>query len=166
MPRRPPLRPLLLGLLLLALPACSSDPEPAPRATGPVDVPAASVDDATRAACARLVAGLPDEVDPGVERRPVSGDAELTAAWGDPVVTLECGVPLPDRPEEPVSVNGLVWSVRDIGAGFRWTTTDRVVNVAVEVPDAYPNGAELINPLVAPVTAVLPAVTPTATPSP
>ena len=163
MPRRPPLRPLLLGLLL-ALPACSSGPEPAPRASGPVDVPAAAVDDATRAACAQLVAGLPDEVDPGVERRPVSGQAELTAAWGDPVVTLECGVPLPDRPEEPVSVNGLVWSVRDIGAGFRWTTTDRAVNVAVEVPDAYPNGVELINPLVAPVTAALPAATPTPPP--
>lgn len=157
MPGRPPLRRLLPGLLLLALPACSADPEPAPRATGPVDVPAAAVDDTARTACAGLVAALPAEIDPGVGRRPVSGDDELTAAWGDPAVTLECGVPLPDRPEEEVSVNGLMWSVRDIGAGFRWTTTDRAVNVAVEVPDAYPNGAELINPLVAPVSDALPA---------
>ena len=100
-----------------------------------------------RDACALLTASLPFEVDPGVQRRSVVGDRELTAAWGDPPVTLECGVPEPDRPEEPVVVNGVTWSVRDIGAGFRWTTRDRVANVAVEIPDAYENGAEIVNPI-------------------
>ena len=89
-------------------------------------------------------------------RRPVEGDPPRLAAWGDPPVTLECGVALPDRPEEPVSVNGVMWSVRDVGAGFRWTTTDRVVNVAVEIPDAYDNGVEIVNPLAAPVEQALP----------
>ena len=110
--------------------------------------------------CSDLLASLPDEVDPGVRRRPVSGTPALTAAWGDPPVTLECGVPAPERPEEPVIVNGLTWSVRDIGAGFRWTTRDRAANVAVEIPDAYENGAEIVNPLAAPILGALPAAAP------
>ena len=152
MPGRPPLRLALLAVTLLA--GCTtSTPEPA---TGPVDVTAEAVDATTAAACRRLVAALPDEVDPGVTRRPVSGDPGLTAAWGDPAVTLVCGVPEPDRPEEPVIVNGVTWSVRDIGAGFRWTTRDRPVRVAVDIPDAYENGAEIVNPLSGPVASALP----------
>ena len=91
-----------------------------------------------------------------MRRRPVEGTPGRLAAWGDPPVTLECGVTLPERPEEPVSVNGVLWSVRDIGAGFRWTTTGRTVDVAVEIPDAYENGAELVNPLAAPIEQNLP----------
>lgn len=118
-------------------------------------MPVPSVDEPTRASCAALAAALPTEVDPGVERRPVSGDEELTAAWGDPPVTLECGVPDPDRPDEAVTVNGVSWSVRDVGAGYRWTTRDLTLNVAVEIPDAYDNGAEIVNPLAEPILAVL-----------
>ena len=108
------------------------------------------------AACAALVEALPDEVDPGVERRPVTGDAERTAAWGDPAVTLECGVEQPQRLEPPVIVNGVAWTVRDIGAGFRWTTSGRTVLAAVTIPDAYTNGVELVFPLSPVVAQTLP----------
>ena len=124
------------------------------------DPPAVSPEAAS--ACATLVAALPDEIDPGVRRRPVEGDASRTAAWGDPAVVLQCGVQEPDRPEEPASVNGVLWSVRDIGPGFRWTTEELAVPVAVEIPDAYESGAELVNPLAEPLLATLP----TAAPSP
>jgi len=107
-------------------------------------------------ACAALLAALPDEIDPGVRRRAVTTDPARTAAWGDPAVTLECGVPEPDRPDQPAQVNGVVWSVRDIGAGFRWTTAELAVFVAVDIPDAYQNGAELVNPLAAPLSTTLP----------
>jgi hypothetical protein len=109
-------------------------------------VPVERVQAAARAQCVAFVAALPDEVDPGVRRRPVTGDAGLTAAWGDPPVTLACGVPAPDRPEDQVVVNDVSWSVRDIGAGFRWTS-DTAVRVAVEIPDAYANGVEIVNPI-------------------
>ena len=121
-----------------------------------------SADAATAQTCTRLVAALPEEVDPGVERRDVVGDPTRAAAWGDPPVTLECGVPPPERPDEPVIVNGVRWSVRDIGPGFRWTTSGLRVNVAVEIPDAYRNGAEIVNPLAAPLLETVP----TAAPSP
>jgi len=118
-----------------------------PLAAGPVS-------DEIVSACADLVAELPAEIDPGVERRDVE-PADRFAAWGEPAVVLECGVPRPDREEPPAIVNGVAWTVRDIGAGFRWTTRDLVVNVAVDIPDDYPNGAELVNPLAAPITATL-----------
>jgi hypothetical protein len=111
-------------------------------------------------ACRALLDGLPDEVDPGVTRRPVEGDDGRTAAWGDPPVVLQCGVAESDRPEEPAELNGVLWSVRDIGAGYRWTTQDRVPAVAVDVPDAYENVAEVVLPLSAPVQAAIPLVTP------
>ena len=142
----------LAGLTALTVAGCSSGPGPvaigAPLTTGAVSAEVA-------AECAELVAALPDEVDPGVERREVTGGSERFAAWGDPAVVLECGVVRPDREEPPAIVNGVAWTVRDVGAGFRWTTRDLVVNLAVDVPDAYPNGAELVNPLAAPITGTL-----------
>ena len=126
---------------------------PAPSA-GPPLAPA----DAS--ACRALLDALPAEVDPGVTRRPVEGDDGRTAAWGDPAVVLQCGVAESDRPEEPAQLNGVLWSVRDIGAGYRWTTQDRVPAVAVDVPDAYENVAELVLPLSDPVEQTIPLPTP------
>jgi hypothetical protein len=109
------------------------------------------------AACAALLDALPDQIDPGVERRAVSPDSGRTAAWGDPAVTLECGVPAPERLEPPVIVNGVDWTVRDVGPGFRWTTSGRAVNIAVTLPDHYENGVELIFPISPAVEQTVPA---------
>lgn len=116
-------------------------------------MPAPSADPQVAGACAALLAALPEEVDPGVQRRPVR-DGTRTAAWGDPPVTLTCGVPLPEEPEARVTVNGVVWSVRASGAGFRWTALELAVPVAVEIPRAY-GGAEVVNPLAAPLLATV-----------
>jgi len=115
-------------------------------------------------ACRALLDALPDEVDPGVIRRPVEGGGGRVAAWGDPAVVLQCGVEESDRPEEPAQVNGVLWSVRDIGAGYRWTTQDRVPAVAIDIPDAYENVAELVVPLAEPVQRAIPLPAPTPTP--
>jgi hypothetical protein len=139
-----------------------------------VPVPSAgpALSPADAQACRALLAALPDEIDPGVARRPVEGDDGRSAAWGDPAVVLQCGVAESDRPEEPAQVNGVLWSVRDIGAGYRWTTQDRRPAVAVEVPDAYANVAELVVPLAEPVQSAVPlaqsvqSAVPLATPVP
>jgi hypothetical protein len=118
---------------------------PAPTASGP-DV---------EAVCADLLAALPDEVDPGVARRPVEPDSGRTAAWGDPPVLLECGVAPPERAEPPFAVNGVAFTTRDVGSGTRWTTYGRTVTAAVTVPDGY-SGAEIVLPLAVPVDRTLP----------
>ena len=112
------------------------------------------------ATCTDLVAGLPDEVDPGVARRPVTADAQRTAAWGEPPVLLACGVAPPERLSEPVTVNDVQWNIRDSGASFTWTTTDRVVPVEVVVPDGYDNPAEIVNPIATVVAERVPATLP------
>jgi hypothetical protein len=137
-------------------------------ASGPVDVPALpEAEGSTRSACAQLLAALPAEIDPGVGRRPVTGDPERIAAYGDPAVVVRCGVPAPERITEAVQINRVDWSVRDSGAGFEWTTVGRAATVSVELPDVYEERgfAELIVPLTGPITATLPAPTPTPTPT-
>jgi hypothetical protein len=124
--------------------------------TGPVEVPDPSVAGAdVDAACAALVDALPDEVDPGVERRPVTGNDRRTAAWGDPAVTLECGVPPPERAEPPFVINRVAFTTRDVGPATRWTTYGRTVYAAITVPDDY-SGVEIVLPLVEAIAAALP----------
>ena len=89
------------------------------------------------AACAALLSGLPQELDKGVRRRPVTGDATRTAAWGDPAVTLQCGVPLPDQTQTPLLVDGLPFVTKEGGGRVLWTTQDRAVNVLLDIPTSY-----------------------------
>ena len=112
-----------------------------------VPVPATSTSLAA-SACARLVAALPDELDVGVRRRPVTGDATRTAAWGDPAITLRCGVPLPDQSLEPIQIDGLdLVTVKSAGL-VTWTTLDRAVGVAIAVPTSYEEQVYDVQPLV------------------
>ena len=130
-------------LAAAALTGCSRELEP-------VDVPRPPVSGAEAdAACRALLDRLPDEVDPGVRRREVR-DPARTAAWGDPPVTLECGVPAPDPLDAPLVVNGTGFTVHDVGRATRWTTYGRTVRAAVTIPDRYENGVELVYPLAEP----------------
>jgi hypothetical protein len=135
------------------LAACGEDGP----ATGPVPVPPpdAQAGPEVDAVCAALLDALPDEVDPGVERRPVEPDSGRTAAWGDPPVLLECGVAPPERNEPPFVVNGVAFTTRDVGPATRWTTAGRTVLAAVTVPDDY-SGAEIMLPLATAIEATLP----------
>jgi hypothetical protein len=113
-------------------------------------------------ACRALLAALPDQLDKGVRRRPVSGDATRTAAWGDPPITLRCGVPLPDQNLEPIVIDGLSFVTTKSGVITTWTTSNRAVNVSVDVPSPYQEQVYVVTPLVAPLLKALP--TPAAAP--
>ena len=89
---------------------------------------------AVTTACTALTGALPDELDKGVRRRRVTGDATRTAAWGEPPVTLQCGVPRPDQTGESLVVDGLAFVTRRAGDHVVWTTRDRAVNVALDIP--------------------------------
>ena len=88
-------------------------------------------------ACTSLLASVPDELDTGVRRRPVTGDAHRTAAWGDPAITLRCGVAPPDQTLEPIVIDGFKLVTATSGGVVTWTTFDRAVNVAIDVPTSY-----------------------------
>jgi hypothetical protein len=111
-----------------------------------VDVPAPVPPAEVAAACAALPAALPEQVE-SQSRRPTSPASSLTAAWGDPAIVLRCGVPRPAALEptsEVVEVNGVEWFGEPTADGYVFTTTGRVANVEVRVPNAY---APEVNPL-------------------
>ncbi len=108
----------------------------------PVPVPT-SVDPVVVRVCSALLRAVPEELGDGLERRAVTGDPLRTAAWGEPAVTLECGVPRPTRDEPPVELGPnddgplVAFTTRDVGAATRFTTSASAVTVAVTVPDQY-----------------------------
>jgi hypothetical protein len=111
-------------------------------------------------ACSALVSSLPDELDTGVRRRPVTGDARRTAAWGDPAITLQCGVARPDQTLEPIVIDGLKLVTQKAKGVITWTTFDRAVNVALAVPTSYEEQVYDVQPLV-PMLKKLPEPRPT-----
>jgi len=108
--------------------------------------------------CTELLAALPDVLSDGLARRPVTGDATRTAAWGDPAVTLACGAPEADPTAErlrlgPTSDTLLSFAIDDVGAATAYTTVGLDVPVVVTVPDAH--DATVLVPLVEPLRRAL-----------
>lgn len=103
-------------------------------------MPAASLD-----RCARLQARLPASLGPGLARRRVTPASPLTAAWGDPAVTLRCGARLPAVP--PTSfvavVDGQRWLTLPAGGGTRAFAVGRPVLVEVFLP-GQAQGADVL----------------------
>ena len=133
-----PRRPLLaLALAVVALlSGCSAA----------VAVPEPTPDEADRSTCTALVAALPEEVEGGLRRTAEPG--VLTAAWGDPPITLRCGVPTPPAltpSSECLEVDGVGWFAEDGEGGVLFTTVGRAVAVEVGVPADY---APEVEPLV------------------
>jgi len=126
-----PLRPLgsagvTLGLFTLV--ACS----------GAVDLEPADLDPAEAVICSDLLAELPSEL-AGQGRRDVA-PAGSGVAWGDPPVTLRCGVTDAlglGAASDCQVVDGVGWYPEELSDGFRFTTVGRTTPVEVVVPAAY-----------------------------
>jgi hypothetical protein len=147
---------LVVGALVASqILARQTDPSPSngPLALGPVPVPAAASAD-----CARLLSGLPMEIDTGsglAPRRALAAPAPPgTVAWGgqqeasgrpeDQPIVLRCGLPTPPElgPTSPLlDVDGVSW-LRIPGDGVStWITTDRAIFVGLTLPDGIGSGA-------------------------
>ncbi len=128
-----------------------------------VSVPGAASSSA-QADCAALTKAVPQTVD-NENRRSTSPDSPLTAAWGNPAITLRCGVPEPEilRPgsktynpsADEAYVDGVAWLIEKVSDGYRFTAAQRAVYVELDVPSAY---SPETNPLVDLAAAVIKAV--------
>lgn len=136
---------LPLGLLLSSLLAGCG-------ALGPVAVTSPEVSAADRAACEALLGDLP-EVLAGEDVREVSPASALGAAWGDPAITLTCGVSLPEEFDEFSSceeADGVGWfvpvdQVEDQSADVTLTAAGFRPIVQVVLPGSYrPEGAATV----------------------
>lgn len=127
-------RLLTAGMAALLLAGCAA----------PVALPDPETDGPTRQACAALVAATPDQVI-GTARRQTTG--ELAAAWGDPPITLACGIARPEGmgpTSQCLEVDGVGWWPQDGATGQVFTTLDRATYVQVGVPNGYGNTGEVL----------------------
>lgn len=111
--------------------------------------PLAITSDATRDACAALVADLPPELSMG-RAWSVEPDPRSTAAWGSPPVVLRCGddVPKAQPTDQLLDVDGVTWLVQPLTNGEQYTTVDRTPGVTVTVPSEYIPTAAVLTELV------------------
>ena len=123
-----------LSATLLLLTACS-----APR----VELKYFNVDESMRTDCIALVQRLPGHVLDQGQREIVAYEldqSKLAAVWGDPVITLLCGVfaPLTLKPtSELVTVNEISWFPEETTNGYIFTSTNLRARVLVRVPADY-----------------------------
>ncbi|MFI8520570.1 DUF3515 domain-containing protein [Streptomyces sp. NPDC085481] len=141
-------------VLLVAVAGCSS---PDAKASVPVPRPQA----AEAAVCRALAKELPDTV-AGLERTGTEPDSELTAAWGDAAIVLRCGVPRPEKMNDPqaqgVDADGVNWLFEPReGDGPRFTTTYRKAYVEVTLDERYAHDVAPLVGLAAPVKKAVPS---------
>lgn len=119
---------VLLGAVVGGLAGC----------TRPVAVsPPVELSPSAAQACADLATLLPDKLNPVGDRREVTPQSLLTAAWGDPPAVLRCGVPRPTAmspTSQLITVNGVDWFPEELTAGYLMTTVGRTANVEITVP--------------------------------
>jgi len=146
-----PVTVVLLAVAVLAERHSGSGAEPlAPASSAPATAkaskalpsvkvaPPPALSAAQQRACQDLISALTtDLVD--LPARPVDSSSPYVAAWGEPAVTLRCGVPRPPSfiaTADVQQINGVTWFPERRGATTAWVVVDRPVYVEVLVPAA------------------------------
>jgi hypothetical protein len=115
---------------------------------------------AAATACRELLKDVPEVVE-DQSRREVQPSSPYTAAWGDPAITLACGVAKPaglNAASECFEVNGVGWFSEERAAAVRFTSIGRSSYVQVTVPKAYVPANPLVD-LAKPVDDHIPVLT-------
>jgi hypothetical protein len=121
---------------------------PAPEATSAVTLSPAPLAPDAVGPCRTVIANLPDTIQ-NHKRRPIKGDAESSAAFGDPPITLSCGVAVPaiDPTTVVYPLGGVCWAAFPGSGNTIWRTVDRKVGLEVVVPGASDGSAQSVVPL-------------------
>ncbi|GAA0538937.1 hypothetical protein GCM10010172_20160 [Paractinoplanes ferrugineus] len=158
---------LLAGVLAFGKIAPHDDTgaQPSPSATVPASVPSTPVrmaapklDARTTQVCLAVTSQLPATLR-GMPARKVSAGPEQNAAYGEPPITVACGITQPTMCERvdgghpgcvPLdatmfAMNGMCWWGADGPAADVFTTMDREVAVQVTVPGSYQQTAQWAN---------------------
>ncbi|MEV6350376.1 DUF3515 family protein [Actinoplanes sp. NPDC051851] len=137
--------------------AASSSPITVPSTA--VEMPATKLSAETSTVCLAVTSQLPTQVR-NLPARKVSAGPEQNAAYGEPAITVACGVTAPVMCEtldqdatdgcvpldtELLLMNRVCWYAQDAADGTTFTTMDREVPVRVVVPADYDNRAQWAN---------------------
>lgn len=138
---------------------------PEPETTTPVAIPSTPVvmdapqlDERTSTVCLAVTSQLPATIRDLPARR-VSAGPEQNAAYGEPAITLTCGVEQPETCKVPndttpgcvpmdtelLIMNNVCWYAAAGQGAATFTTMDREVPVEVTVPDSYQSPAQWAN---------------------
>lgn len=117
-------------------PSASASVAPVP--TTPVQIAAPALDERAEIVCRALLSQLPGTLR-DLRQRPVSAGAEQNAAYGEPPITVACGVPAATfAPTDLVyPLDGVCWHAAEQPDATVWTTVDREIPVQVTVPATY-----------------------------
>ena len=157
---------VVVGLVIFAQvrPDSAADAKPAASASAPVAVPATAVrmaapklSERAAAVCLAVTSQLPATVR-NLPARKVSAGPEQNAAWGEPPLTVACGVTQPQMCKtldagpgcvpldtELLIMNNVCWYAAQTPAGATFTTMDREIAVQVQVPTEYEQPAQWAN---------------------
>jgi hypothetical protein len=96
--------------------------------------------DATQGACIKVFALLPVQL-AGLAPRKTDTNSSFVAAWGDPAITIRCGVSRPAvfgtaAAAQLLDVNGVIWQPDPQKTEVVYTAIDRSVYIEVVVPSA------------------------------
>ena len=98
--------------------------------------------------CIEVENSAPVSVADQLVRETNPGDSG-TVAWGDPAITLRCGVTRPvslTATSQLISINGIDWLPEELTKGQRFTSINTPEYVQVDVPKNYePAGNALID---------------------
>ncbi|MEV6601860.1 DUF3515 family protein [Actinoplanes sp. NPDC051346] len=159
---------ILVGLLIFsqlrpgdaggtAAPAASAT-QPAVAPSTPVQMAAPKLAARTAQVCLAVTSQLPTRVRDLAPRR-VSAGHEQNAAYGEPPITVACGVAQPrlcksltetgsgcvPLDTELMTMNRVCWYANQQATATTFTTMDREVPVQVTVPKQYPQAAQWAN---------------------
>jgi hypothetical protein len=157
---------LLVGVLIFSrvINTAEQANRPAAAVTTPAVVPSAPVPMAApklsaraAAVCLAVTSQLPATVRE-LPARTVSAGPEQNAAYGEPPITVACGLPQPAMcatlteskscvplDTELLNMNAVCWYADQQTGQTAFTTMDRAVPVTVTVPTSYQQGAQWAN---------------------
>ena len=155
---------ILVGLLIFwqirpEIPTPRAAPTtPAAVPSTPVEMAAPKLSERAAAVCLAVTSQLPAKVR-DLPPRKVTAGPEQNAAYGEPPVTVACGVARPAMcattgtstdgcvplDAELLVMNRVCWAVGSSGRGTTFTTMDREIPVQVTVPTGYDNAAQWAN---------------------
>jgi hypothetical protein len=157
---------VLVGVLIFSHVIRSAEPaaSPSAAATSPAAVPSAPVAMAAAKLTARqaevclaVTSQLPARLR-NLPARKVTAGPEQNAAYGEPAITVACGLPQPKMcatltatkgcvplDTELLNMNEVCWYADEQAGQTAFTTMDREVPVTVTVPTSYQQGAQWAN---------------------
>ena len=143
-----PVTLVLLAVAVVAARHAGSGAEPvAPATSAPASAaalpsikvaPPPTLSAGQQQACQELISALPTDLG-DLPARPVDSPSPYVAAWGEPAVTLRCGVARPPSfiaTADVQQINGVSWFAERRGPTTAWVVVDRPVYVEVLAPAA------------------------------